>query len=452
MKRVALHTLGCKLNFTETSSIGRQFTGRGYEVVDIDQPAGVCVINTCSVTERADRECRQIVRRALRHSPEAYIIVIGCYAQLQPEEIASIPGVDLVLGAREKFELFDHARGFEKSSGPRIAVSPIDEVDNFGTASSIGYEDRTRAFLKIQDGCDYTCAFCTIPLARGASRSLTVNATVAQASEVVAAGYKEIVLTGVNVGDYGKKIDTDLLALLRQLVGIDGLERIRVSSIEPNLLTDTLLGFWLEHPKLCKHFHIPLQSGSDDLLKGMRRRYLTEWYAERVHAIKAARPGAGIGADVIVGFPGESDDAFEETYRFLVELPLSYLHVFTYSERPNTPAALFPNQVEPRVRFQRSERLRILSSKKRRTFYESFSGREVEVLFEGEKERGWMTGLSGEYVRVNIPTDLNLVNQVRKVTIQHIQTEACIGELIDTSLYPHDVRFEPSNEVTLCVP
>lgn len=452
MKRVAFHTLGCKLNATESSSIGREFTGRGYELVDIDQPAEVCVINTCSVTERADRECRQIVRRALRHSPEAYVIVIGCYAQLQPEAIASIPGVDLVLGAKEKFELFTHAGGFEKKPATKVSVSPIGDVETFGTASSIGFDDRTRAFLKIQDGCDYTCAFCTIPLARGASRSLPVAATVAQAVEVAAAGYKEVVLTGVNVGDYGKKIDTDLLALLRTLVQVDGLERIRISSVEPNLLTDALLDFWLDHPKLCNHFHLPLQAGTDDLLKGMRRRYRTSWYIDRVHRIKASRPDAGIGADVIVGFPGESEELFEETYQFLVELPLSYLHVFTYSERPNTPAARFADQVEPRIRFQRSERLRILSAKKRMFFWTSFKGREVDVLFESERERGWMSGLTEEYVRVRVPTDENLVNQIRKVQITHIETEACQGELVDTSLYSRNVSITPSNEVILCVP
>lgn len=451
MKRVAFHTLGCKLNAAESSAIGRQFAGHGYEVVGIDQAADVCVINTCSVTERADRECRQIVRRALRHSPNAYVIVTGCYAQLQPEEIAAIPGVDLVLGSKEKFELFDHAGQFQKRHSSVVSVSPVAELDNFGTASSIGSDDRTRAFLKIQDGCDYTCTFCTIPLARGASRSLSVETTVAQAVEVASRGYKEVVLTGVNVGDYGRKIRTELLALLRELVLIEGLERIRISSVEPNLLSDDLLEFWLSHWKLCNHFHIPLQSGADDLLKGMRRRYLTQWYRDRVLRIKKAQPGAGIGADVIVGFPGETDELFEETYRFLVDLPLSYLHVFTYSERPNTPAATFQNHVEPRIRFERSDRLRILSAKKRKAFYDSWMGKNVEVLFEGEREGGWMTGLTGEYVRVAVPTDQNLTNQFRSVHLTHNTTEACQGRLVDTSLSTNDVYHAPSNEVIPCV-
>jgi threonylcarbamoyladenosine tRNA methylthiotransferase MtaB len=450
MNRVALHTLGCKLNFAETSTLGRQFVERGYEIVDIDQPADVCVINTCSVTERADRECRQIVRRALRHSPQAFVIVVGCYAQLQPHEIAAIPGVDLVLGTKEKFDLFGHTDGFRKTGRAKLSVTPIGEVSAFEGASSVGLPDRTRAFLKIQDGCDYNCAFCTIPLARGASRSVGIAEALEQAKLIAYAGYKEIVLTGVNVGDYGAKGGTNLLHLLRQLVDVDGVERVRISSIEPNLLTDELLELWLANPKLCKHFHIPLQGGSDELLKGMRRRHLTRLYAERVQAIKAACPTAAVGADVIVGFPGESDRLFEETYRFLVDLPVSYLHVFTYSERPNTVAARMADHVEPRIRFARSEMLRILSAKMRRAFYESFVGNAVDVLFEAEKKEGWMTGLSGEYVRVYVPTHDDLVNQIKKVKIRHIENEGCIGELIDTSLY-QDPNLQPQQcEEPLC--
>ncbi|KKU52025.1 MAG: 2-methylthioadenine synthetase [Parcubacteria group bacterium GW2011_GWA2_47_10] len=438
MKRVAFHTLGCKLNLAETSTIGRQFVDGGFEVVKIDQKADVCVINTCSVTERADRECRQIVRRALRHSPEAFVIVIGCYAQLQPEEIASIPGVDLVLGSKEKFDIFRFANGFSKSGEAQAVVSPLQDVDTFSIASS-------------QDGCDYSCSFCTIPLARGASRSLEVTPTVSQAREIVAAGYKEIVLTGVNVGDYGKKIDTNLLALLRDLVAVEGLERIRISSIEPNLLSDELLEFWLGNEKLCKHFHMPLQAGSDELLKGMRRRYLTDWYADRVSTIKSAHPDAGIGVDIIVGFPGETDELFEETYRFLVELPVSYLHVFTYSERPHTHALTLPDHIEPRLRFERSERLRILGAKKRRAFDLSFVGSTVEVLFEGESDHGWMTGLTGEYVRAKVPTEYDLSNQIRKTKIKHFGEEGCIGELVDTS-FPQPINHQAfPNEVTVCV-
>jgi len=450
MNRVALHTLGCKLNFAESSTIGRQFTERGYRIVSADEPADVCVINTCSVTERADRECRQIVRRALRRSPASYVIVIGCYAQLRPAEILAIPGVDLVLGTKEKFHLFQYTDGFRKSGKPAAFVSPIATLESLDSASSIDSSDRTRAFLKIQDGCDYSCSFCTIPMARGASRSLSPQAIVAEAKEIVLAGYREIVLTGVNVGDYGKKMDNRLLGLLAGLVRVEDLARIRISSIEPNLLHRELLEFWLGSDKICKHFHIPLQGGSDDLLRGMRRRYLTGLYADRVSAIKAARPCAAVGADVIVGFPGETDKLFEETYAFIVDLPISYLHVFTYSERPNTPAASFPGQVEPRVRFERSERLRILGAMKRRAFYESFVGSNVKVLFESGKEDGWMTGLSEEYVRVHVSTSENLVNQARDVRITSVIEKGCIGELVDTSFSHSSISTPQSSEMTLC--
>ncbi len=449
-KRVALHTLGCKLNVAESSTLGRQFAERGYRVVDIDEPAEVCVINTCSVTERADRECRQIVRRALKHSPTAYVIVTGCYAQLRPDEIEAIPGVDLVLGTNEKLSLFDYVDGLEKNATPKVHVSRIEEVTAFQAASSVGFEDRTRAFLKIQDGCDYACSFCTIPRARGESRSTDVLTTLENARNVVAAGYREIVLTGVNVGDYGKKIGTNLLQLLQKLVQLDGLNRIRVSSIEPNLLTDELLDFWLAEPKLCKHFHIPLQAGSDELLGGMRRRYRRAWYADRVSAIKSAYQHAAIGADVIIGFPGETDQLFEESYQLLVDLPLSYLHVFTYSERPNTPAASFAEQVEPRIRFERSERVRNLAVRKRRAFYESFVGRDVRVLFESQRERGWMTGLSDEYVRVNVETPYDLTNQIYSVIITQAKGDVCIGQLIDPSSL-NEPSHLPSIEVQPCV-
>ncbi|MBI3586917.1 MAG: tRNA (N(6)-L-threonylcarbamoyladenosine(37)-C(2))-methylthiotransferase MtaB [Ignavibacteriales bacterium] len=451
MKRVALHTLGCKLNFAETSTIGRQFVQRGYQIVDIDAPADVCVINTCSVTERADRECRQIVRRALRHSPNAYVIVTGCYAQLQPEEIASIAGVDLVLGSKEKFDVFGFTNGFNKAHVTRIEVSPIAEVDNFGIASSVGSPDRTRAFLKVQDGCDFSCAFCTIPLARGGSRSLSVENTVSQAMEVIKEGYKEIVLTGVNVGDYGKKIGASLYNLLKELERINGLERIRISSIEPNLLTDELLDFWLGSTMICKHFHIPLQAGTDELLRSMRRRYQTDWYANRVQKIKASCPSAGIGVDVIVGFPGETDDHFKETYKLLVDLPVSYLHVFTYSERPNTPAASFENQVEPRVRFERSEQLRILSAKKRRQFYESAIGSTVNVLFESQVEGGWMTGLSDEYIRVNVPTLRNLTNEIAQVSIIQVDNDGCVGKLVNEQDLPLPTLQATQQQEALCM-
>ena len=425
MKRVAFHTLGCKLNFSETSTLGRQFVEHGYQLVDLDGPADVCVINTCSVTERADRECRQLVRRALRHSPKAFVAVVGCYAQLQPEEVAAIDGVDLVLGTKEKFNLFDHAAGFAKQDRPRIVVSPIQEAESIHAASSMGFGDRTRAFLKIQDGCDFTCSFCTIPLARGESRSVAVSEIISQAREIVGHGYREIVLTGVNVGDYGKKISTDLVSLLRALADVDGLQRIRISSIEPNLLSDELMDFWLESDQVCNHFHIPLQSGADDVLKNMRRRYLSDWYRNRVERIKNTSPDAGIGADVIVGFPGETDELFEETYHFLTELPISYLHVFTYSERPNTHAAERRDHVEPRIRFRRSEMLRNLSLRKRISFHQPFVGRTAQVLFESDRTNGRATGLTGEYIRINVDTNERLINQLRQVTITAAGPETC---------------------------
>jgi len=430
MSRVALHTLGCKLNFAETATISRQFTARGFSVVGLDDPAEVVVLNTCSVTERADRECRQLVRRALRHSPDAYVIVLGCYAQLQPETLGEIPGVDLVLGTREKFDVFQHADWIKKGKA-RLEVTPIGQVENFTHAVSSGFGDRTRAFLKIQDGCDFTCSFCTIPLARGGSRSVATSESVREARLLVEQGFQEIVLTGVNVGDYGKRIGTSLLGLVKELDGMDGLDRIRISSIEPNLLSDELLDFWLGSETLCHHFHIPLQSGSDTVLRGMRRRYVLDMYADRVNRIKTASPKAGIGADVIVGFPGETDSLFEETYRFLVDLPLSYLHVFSYSERLNTPAIGFPGKVRPNIRAERSERLRILSAKKRRGFQNEFVGSVVSVLFESKSDDGYETGLTREYVRVNVMSPTSLENTIRPVAVDRVDSDSCFGSLVE---------------------
>jgi threonylcarbamoyladenosine tRNA methylthiotransferase MtaB len=433
MKRVALHTLGCKLNFAESSAIGKQFRARGFTPVTLDQPADVVLINTCSVTERADRECRQLVRRALRHSPEAYVIVTGCYAQLQPQVIAEIPGVDLVLGTAEKLNLFDHVSSFRKESKVRTVVGPIREADTFSFATSAGFTDRTRAFLKVQDGCDFSCSFCTIPRARGISRSAGIPAVVQEARNIVSQGYKEIVLSGVNVGDYGKKVGTSFLELLQELVKLDGLQRLRISSIEPNLVTAELLDFWLSNNIVCKHFHIPLQSGSNEILKRMRRRYRKEQYAELVLRIRSACPDACIGADVLSGFPGETDTLFEETYRFLQELPLSYIHPFTYSERPNTPAATFPSRVEPRVRFERTGMVRNLSLRKRLFFYESFVGRSVEVLFEHRQEGRLWSGLTDNYIKVMVESDLVLENQILPVMIESVSGDVCFGKLIDVS-------------------
>jgi len=450
MKRVAVHTLGCKLNFAETSTIARQFRAQGYEVVSIDDDADVCILNTCSVTERADRECRQMVRRALRHSPNAFVIVAGCYAQLRPDEIAAIPGVDLVLGTKEKFHVFEHANGFQKTSQARKIVGAIESLEEVEIASSIGFADRTRAFLKVQDGCDYSCAFCTIPLARGASRSAEISSIINEAKQVVSAGYREIVLTGVNVGDYGRRSGTSLRRLLSELVEMDGLDRVRISSIEPNLLDNELLALWTTNSKLCKHFHIPLQSGNDEVLRTMRRRYLADLFADRVLTIRSLLPNAGIGADVIVGFPGETDERFASTYRFLVDLPLSYLHVFTYSERPNTPAGTFGGSVEPKIRAERSEMLRILSSRKRRQFHGMFLNSTVDVLFEDKTTDGYWSGLTGEYVRVKVRSTRDLANQLLAVKISITEGESCIGELLDTQ-FGSDHRFHSNpKEVSLC--
>ena len=430
MPTVSFHTLGCKLNFAETSSIGRQFIDHGFRVVGNDEPADVCVINTCSVTSRADRECRQIIRRAVRTSKNPFVIVTGCYAQLAPEEVASIEGVTLVLGAREKFSLFDYMGDLEKKLYPHVFVSDIETVDNFGPAYSREVGDRTRAFLKVQDGCDYNCAFCTIPLARGASRSQSVEVCVAQARELTGQGYREIVLTGVNVGDYGKKSDSNLLTLLHKLVAVDGLDRVRISSIEPNLLTDEIIDFVASEEKMCKHFHIPLQSGTDGILRKMRRRYTTGDYADRVHHLRELIPDCGIGVDVIVGFPGETDLLFEQTSLFLKELPISYLHVFTYSERPNTPAAAFGNPVEPKVRFKRNEVLRLLGLKKKRAFYESMIGRTELVLFEGDVEGSTRCGFTSNYVRVGVPVESAAENALVSVEITGIENVKCVGSVV----------------------
>lgn len=431
MPTVALTTLGCKLNFAETSSLGKQFLDRGYTLVEFGRRADVAVINTCSVTQRADRECRQLIRRARRGSPDAAVIVTGCYAQLDPEAVASIDGVDFVLGAKEKFSLFRHAGSPVKQPAPRIFVSEIDKVDDFGPAFSTDAGDRTRAFLKIQDGCDFSCSFCTIPLARGVSRSQAVGECVAQARALTAAGYREIVLTGVNVGDYGRKHGADLLALLRGLAEIEGLDRLRISSIEPNLLTGEIIDFVAAHDVMCKHFHIPLQSGSDDILRAMRRRYTAAQYAGRVRAVLERIPDCGIGADVITGFPGETDLHFEETRRFLADLPVSYLHVFTYSERPNTPAAGSARHVEPKVRSRRSAILRELGGRKKRAFHERMIGRTLPILVESEEGEGCRCGYTDNYVRVAVPADTAPANTIVPVVIVGVADGCCTGVVRD---------------------
>ncbi len=463
MKTVSFYTLGCKLNYAETTSLERQFVAQHFSVVQFDQQSDVCVLNTCSVTERADRECRQIIRRALRTSPNAFVIVLGCYAQLEPEQIASIDGVDIVLGASEKFHVFEYApKGFSTGSfsklpSPKIFVSPIDEAKDFGIAYSGGVDDRTRAFLKVQDGCDFNCTFCTIPLARGKSRSQSIEACVQQAHKLGDMGYKEIVLTGVNVGDYGKHNGSSLLMLLKELERVEKIERIRVSSVEPNLLTPQLLNYWLASEKICKHFHIPLQSGSDVLLKAMRRRYNTSYYADLVHFIKEKNPDAGIGVDVIVGFPGETDEIFEQEYNFLHALPVSYLHVFTYSERPNTPSVEFEERVEPRIRYSRSEMLRTLGYKKKHAFYETQIGRSLDVLVENHASgmvegtvennmispQGFSTGFTDNYVRVQMPYHPSLENSIVRVELEKVTSDACIGRVVETKGLPTPIPYLP---------
>jgi len=431
MKKVAFQTLGCKLNFAETSTIGRQFIERGFELVDADQQTDVFVLNTCSVTERADRECRQLIRRTLRHSPDAYVIVIGCYAQLQPDEIAGIDGVDLVIGSKEKFNIFKYTNGLTKKGIPQIFVSCIDEDMKFEPAYSAEVGGRTRAFLKVQDGCDFNCAFCTIPLARGESRSSSISNVIQQAHSIALQGYKEIVITGVNVGDYGKKIDSDLLELMGELESIKGIERIRISSIEPNILTKYIIDFILGSEKFCNHFHIPLQSGSDTILKKMRRRYLTKEYQELITYIKEKDPTAGIGADVIVGFPGETNEMFDETLMLLSDLPISYLHVFTYSKRPNTLSAGFTDEVEPRIRADRSEILRKIGETKRREFYSTFIGKSLPVLFEGTIKNGTVAGLTSNYIRIEIHGDDSFTNQIHYAKIVSIMKDHCLAEIVD---------------------
>lgn len=420
-KKVAFYTLGCKLNFSETSSIGRIFRDAGYEVAQFTDQVDVYVINTCSVTENADKKCRKVVKEALRYSPQAFVTIVGCYAQLKPTEIATIPGVDMVLGAAEKFNIVEHIDDLTKKPKAIVHNAPIAETNVFVPAYSIG--DRTRTFLKVQDGCDYSCTFCTIPLARGASRSGTIPDIVAQATEIAASGTKEIVLTGVNIGDFGirdGKREDRFLDLVKALDEVDGIDRIRISSIEPNLLSNDIIEFVAKSRRFVPHFHIPLQSGSNRVLGMMRRRYKRELYAERVRTIRQLMPHCCIGVDVIVGFPGETREDFLDTYEFLNALDISYLHVFTYSERENTIAAQMEGAVPGAQRSDRSKMLHILSNKKRRAFYESQLGRVEHVLFEGDMKEGYMHGFSRNYVKVRTPFDPLLVNEVVPVRLMQI--------------------------------
>lgn len=439
-KTVAFHTLGCKLNFSETSTIARLFQEKGFIKRKFDEAADVYVINTCSVTENADKECKTIVKQALSKNPEAFVAVVGCYAQLKPESIAKIEGVDVVLGATEKFKLLNYVELSGKQSHATIHNCEIDEANFFVDAFSVG--DRTRSFLKVQDGCDYSCTFCTIPLARGSSRSDTVENVLNNAVKIANAGVKEVVLTGVNIGDFGygpiieeetKKRQTSFFDLIQQLDVINGIERFRISSIEPNLLKDEIISFVANSKRFVPHFHIPLQSGSNQLLAKMKRRYKRELYANRVNYIKSLMPHCCIGVDVIVGFPGETEELFLETYQFLNELDISYLHVFTYSERDNTEAIHLSDVVPIAERKRRNKMLRVLSAKKLRLFYEKFIGSTQEVIFEHENKDGFMFGFTKNYLKIKHPFDASLVNQTVEINIEGFDDE---GLLTATILEP----------------
>ncbi|WP_029298471.1 tRNA (N(6)-L-threonylcarbamoyladenosine(37)-C(2))-methylthiotransferase MtaB [Chryseobacterium hispalense] len=431
-RTAAFHTLGCKLNFAETSTIARQLTEAGYEKVSFDDKADIYVINTCSVTENADRECKLHVKRAMKANPEGLVVIVGCYAQLKPEEISQIEGVDLVLGAKEKFNILSYLDDLEKSENEGIVHScEIEETDFFIGSYSIG--DRTRAFLKVQDGCDYKCTYCTIPLARGISRSDTIENVLRNAREISQRDIKEIVLTGVNIGDYGKgefgnkKHEHTFLDLISELDKVEGIERIRISSIEPNLLKDESIELVSRSRSFVPHFHIPLQSGSDDLLKKMKRRYLTKLYKDRVAKIREVMPHAAIGVDVIVGFPGETEELFMETYNFLNELPITYLHVFTYSERENTEAAAMDDIVPISERKKRNKMLRILSEKKKMAFYQTQLGKTLPVLWEHENKDGKMFGFTENYVRVKKDYDAASVNQIEFLNLDRIEPDGTVS-------------------------
>ena len=422
-KKVAFYTLGCKLNFSETSTLARLFEEGGYAKVDFDENPDVFIINTCSVTENADKKCKQLVKRAQKINAEALIAIVGCYAQLKPEEIGKIPGVDIVLGANEKFNVLDHLDKLETKPGKSIIkYDSIKKTTEF--VSSFSYGDRTRSFLKVQDGCDYFCTFCTIPLARGKSRNATIEQTVNEAKKIAETEIKEIVLTGVNIGDFGQGGQENFYGLVQALDKVDGIDRFRISSIEPNLLSNEIINFCLnKSQRFVPHFHIPLQSGSNAMLKAMRRKYERELYAERVETIKKNNPDCCIGVDVIVGFPGETDEEFSKTVDFLKELDISYLHVFTYSERANTTAVKMGDSVPMEKRRERSKILHLLSDRKKRNFYEQNLGQSRIALIESEQDEGWMYGFTDNYVKVRIPFDLTLANKLVEVKLTKVNSD-----------------------------
>lgn len=438
-KTVSFHTLGCKLNFSETSTIARLMQEKGFQKIAFDEGADVCVINTCSVTENADKECKQIVKSALSKNPETFIAVVGCYAQLKPDEISNIEGVDVVLGASEKFKLLNYINLSGKNVHTEIHNCEISDVHTFVDSFSVG--DRTRSFLKVQDGCDYSCTFCTIPLARGKSRSDTIDNAVSNAKRIAESGVKEIVLTGVNLGDFGYGIDIDkdtkkrkeynFLDLIKELDKVEGIERIRISSIEPNLLTNEVIEFVASSQRFMPHFHIPLQSGNNEILGKMKRRYKRELYQDRVAKIKQLMPNCCIGVDVIVGFPGETNEHFLDTYNFINALDVSYLHVFTYSERDNTEAIALEGKVEYAERKRRNKMLRILSAKKLRDFYEKQLNKEFTVLFEHENKNGIMHGFTENYIKISHPFEESLVNKSISITTKALNEEGFVtGELV----------------------
>jgi len=429
-KKVAFYTLGCKLNFSETSTIARNFQDEGFDRVDFEEVADMYVINTCSVTENADKQFKQIVKKALKLNDKAFVAAVGCYAQLKPEELAAVDGVDLVLGATEKFKITDYINDLSKNDRGEVHSCEIEDADFYVGSYSIG--DRTRAFLKVQDGCDYKCTYCTIPLARGISRSDALDNVLKNAYEISKQGIKEIVLTGVNIGDYGKgefgnkKHEHTFLDLVKALDEVEGIERLRISSIEPNLLKNETIEFVAQSRTFVPHFHIPLQSGSNEILGKMKRRYQREIYSDRVATIRKLMPHACIGVDVIVGFPGESDEHFLETYNYLNELDISYLHVFTYSERDNTEAVLMSEVVPTNVRSKRSKMLRGLSVKKRRAFYESQIGSTHKVLFESENKEGYIHGFTENYVKVKTPWNPELANTLHEINLTRIDEEGSV--------------------------
>ena len=439
MKKVAFYTLGCKLNFSETSTIGRLFVAAGYAVVEFTDAADVYVINTCSVTDHADKKCRKVVKEALKYSPNAYVTIVGCYAQLKPEEIANIEGVDMVLGAAEKFRIVEFITDLTKQPKAVIHQQDIEKVNhNFIAAYSIG--DRTRTFLKVQDGCDYPCTYCTIPLARGNSRSDTIENVIEKATQIAASGVKEIVLTGVNLGDFGIREgqrEDKFFDLVKALDEVEGIDRIRISSIEPNLLNNDIIEFVATSKRFVPHFHIPLQSGSNKILSLMKRRYQRELYVDRVAKIKELMPNCCIGVDVIVGFPGETQEDFLETYEFLNQLDISYLHVFTYSEREQTEAVTMPGKVAGSTRFERNKMLHILSDKKRRVFYQSQLGTEGQVLFEDDQKNGFMHGFTKNYVKVRAKYDPVMVNELKNVKLIELTPEGEVTVSEADTVYSH---------------